>query len=174
MEKNKGVKEIPVLTDESESKKSSFLSWHIWDEVFCWSTVAAIWGFFWCWRKSKVSSLSSHWDTLSNLSNFDDSSISTFFTINFVVLLLVSILAICRSWSGQNIPTNFEYLIKFLIFPNFCVLNQEENKYTECESNKKKKRIRVEEPLKYSSYKNKYVVMVMISKEISPTTDYES
>ena len=79
---------LPVLT-ESESKESSFFSF-IRADVSCWFTSVAIWGFFWCWWNSNVSSLSSHWETLSNLS-FDDSSISTFFTINFVVRLLVSI-----------------------------------------------------------------------------------
>lgn len=55
---------MPVLTDESESKKSSFFSWLIRDEVFCWLEVAPMWGFFWCWWNSNVSSLSSHCDTI--------------------------------------------------------------------------------------------------------------
>lgn len=98
---------LPVLTDESESKKSSFLSF-IRADVFCWSTSVAICGFFWCWWNSNVSSLSSHWETLSNLSNFDDSSISTFFTINFVVRLLVSIFE--SSLSLQLISCTFQIL----------------------------------------------------------------
>lgn len=109
---------MPVLTDESESKKSSFLSW----QVFCWLTVDAIWEFFWCWCNSKVSNLSSHCDTLSNLSYLDDSRISTFFTINFVVLLLVSILAICRSCKPSKCTNKIQKLIgQAQIFSNFCV-----------------------------------------------------
>lgn|SRR5690349_19348946 len=89
---------LPVLTDESESKNSSFLS--ILDDVFCVLDVAAMCGLLCCCCISNVSSLSSHCETLSNLSNFDDSSISTFFTINFVVRLRVSIFDCNRSCKG--------------------------------------------------------------------------
>lgn len=116
---------MPVLTDESESKKSSFLSWLILDEVFCWLEAVLMCGFVCCWWNSNVSSLSNHCETLSNLSNLDDSSISTFFTINFVVRLLVSISNMRRrcdqtNYTFKNLQLRLISCWK-LIFPKFCV-----------------------------------------------------
>lgn len=125
---------MPVFTDESESKKSSFLSWLIRDEVFCWLAADAMCGFVCCCWNSNVSSLSSHCETLSNLSNLDDSSISTFFTINFVVRLRVSIfksnvscvltectVKILKTISNIGVKTKFSEVLRF---------RMKENKYT--------------------------------------------
>lgn len=129
-EKKDCKKILPVFTDESESKKSSFLSWLILEVEFCWLEVVLMCALFWCCWNSKVgASLSSHSETLSNLSNLDDSSISTFFTINFVVLLLVSMFNRSLSSRVTECAGNILYLglIKCfkLNFPKICVSSDE-------------------------------------------------
>lgn len=124
---------LPVLTEESESKKSSFLSWlTLRVEEFCWLDGVPMCGFACCCWWSKVSNLSSHCETLSNLSNFDDSSISTFFTINFVVRLRVSIFKTILSLVLTGIKvyilktkSNKVLKIKFSEFLRFKLLNRE-------------------------------------------------
>lgn len=133
--KDKKKRLLPVFTDESESKKSSFLSWLILDVEFCWLEVVLMCEWFWCcWNSKLGASLSNQADTLSNLSNLDDSSISTFFTINFVVRLLVSIFD--RSFSSSLTECAVKVLSLSLskcfeiIFPEILRFKRRENKYT--------------------------------------------